>query len=263
MTIADIKVALKKFFGYNKFILGQEKLVNSILQKQDSLGIMPTGSGKSLCYQLPALIFDGTTIVISPLISLMKDQVSILQENGISSTYINSSLNQDEYFNRLDLISEGKIKIVYIAPERLYSRGFLNAISQNNINMVAVDEAHCVSQWGHDFRTAYLDIKNFIKELEVRPVVSAFTATATENVEEDIINQLELKNPYTVKTSYDRKNLYFEVRKGKDKFKELLEILSSEKGNSGIIYSNTRKSVESITKNSSNMVIVPQVIMLV
>ncbi|KZX13684.1 RecQ family ATP-dependent DNA helicase [Methanobrevibacter filiformis] len=248
MEYQDIKKVLKEYFGYDTFRRGQKDLINSILSNEDTLGIMPTGSGKSICYQLPALIFEGITIVISPLISLMKDQVNLIHENGIEATYINSTLNREEYNHRINNIYNGKYKLIYVAPERLYSEGFFDAISSKKINMIAIDEAHCVSQWGHDFRPAYLDIKEFISKIKVRPVVSAFTATATKNVEKDIITQLGLKNPSTVKTGYDRENLYFEVRKSKQKFDELLEILESEESNSGIIYCNARKTVEQVCK---------------
>ena len=213
---------------------------------------MPTGSGKSICYQLPGIIFEGLTIVISPLISLMKDQVNLLKTNDIDSAYINSSLSYSKYNSVINGINEGKYKIVYVAPERLESDDFLEIIQENNVSMVAVDEAHCVSQWGHDFRPSYLKIKNFISKIKGNPIISAFTATATENVEKDIVEQLGLKNHTVVSTGYDRKNLYFEVRKTKDKFTELLKILSLEKGNSGIIYCTTLKSVEKVCNKLIN-----------
>jgi ATP-dependent DNA helicase RecQ len=246
------KEALKKYFGYDTFRLGQEELINSILNGKNVLGIMPTGSGKSICYQLPGIIFDGLTIVISPLISLMKDQVNLLKTNGIDSAYINSSLSYEEYNSTMNGIENGKYKIIYVAPERLESSDFLDIVHENNINLVAVDEAHCVSQWGHDFRPSYLEIQDFISKIKGKPVIAAFTATATKNVKNDIIKQIGLKKPKIVRTGYDRENLYFEVRKPKDKFQELLKILDSEGENSGIIYCTTRKSVEQICNKLVN-----------
>ncbi|KZX12281.1 RecQ family ATP-dependent DNA helicase [Methanobrevibacter curvatus] len=239
---------LKKYFGYNEFREGQKEIIEAILSGRDVLGIMPTGSGKSICYQLPAMIFDGMSIVISPLISLMKDQVYLLNQDGINACYINSSLSNKEFFSYLDGIRLGKYKIVYIAPEGMFSKTFLDAISAVDISMVAVDEAHCVSQWGHDFRPSYLKIKKFINSLPASPVVSAFTATATKQVERDILKQLKLSNPLTVKTGYDRGNLYFDVRKNSNKNNDLLEILNNHRDKSGIIYCNTRKNVESVYK---------------
>lgn len=243
----ESKQLLKNYFGYDSFISGQEDLINCILSGKDVLGIMPTGSGKSICYQLPGLIFDGLTIVVSPLISLMKDQVNILKASGIDAAYINSSLSSSEYYSVINDINNGKYKIIYIAPERLESEDFLEIIETNKISMVAVDEAHCVSQWGHDFRPSYLKIRDFISKLEGNPVISAFTATATENVKKDIVKKIGLKEAEIVNTGYDRENLYFEVRKPKKKFQELLKILESEEGSSGIIYCNTRKAVEEVS----------------
>ncbi len=248
----ETKQLLKKYFGYDEFLAGQEELIKNILSGNNVLGIMPTGSGKSICYQLPGIIFDGLTIVISPLISLMKDQVNLLKTNGIDSAYINSSLSYDEYNSVINGIVTDKYKIIYIAPERLESRDFLDVIHDKKVSMVAIDEAHCVSQWGHDFRPSYLKIRDFIANLDDDPVVSAFTATATKNVKNDIIEQIDLKNPKLVTTGYDRENLYFEVRKSKDKFNELLNILATEEGNSGIIYCNTRKAVKDVCKKLIN-----------
>ncbi|MDR3222389.1 MAG: RecQ family ATP-dependent DNA helicase [Methanobrevibacter sp.] len=245
--MTEIKQLLKRYFGYDNFLLGQEELLNSILSGRDVLGVMPTGSGKSICYQLPGIIFDGLTIIISPLISLMKDQVNILKINSIASAYINSSLSYDEYESVIDGILSGKYKIIYVAPERLESDDFLETISHKSVSMVAIDEAHCVSQWGHDFRPSYLKIQEFISKINGDPVIAAFTATATKNVRKDIVNQIGLTNPNIVSTGYDRKNLYFEVRKKKDKFPEVLKILALEEGNSGIIYCTTRKTVEEVT----------------
>ncbi|MDR2623655.1 MAG: DNA helicase RecQ [Methanobrevibacter sp.] len=246
----EVKSLLKKYFGYDEFLLGQEELINSILSGSDVLGIMPTGSGKSVCYQLPGIIFDGLTIIVSPLISLMKDQVNFLKANGIDSIYINSSLSYEEYYSAMESIDNDECKIVYVAPERLESNDFLEITHENVVSMVAVDEAHCVSQWGHDFRPSYLKIRDFVSKFEKRPVLSAFTATATENVRKDIVKQVGLRKPNIVSTGYDRKNLYFEVRKTKDKFQELLKILDLEgENNNGIIYCNTRKSVERVCDN--------------
>ncbi|MEA4956755.1 MAG: RecQ family ATP-dependent DNA helicase [Methanobrevibacter sp.] len=241
----ESKQLLKRYFGYDEFLSGQKELINNILSGKNVLGIMPTGGGKSICYQLPSLVFEGLTIVISPLISLMKDQVNLLRANGIDSAYINSSLSSSEYYSVISGINTGKYKIIYIAPERFESDTFLEIIHEKKVSMVAVDEAHCVSQWGHDFRPSYLKIRDFIDKIG-DPVVAAFTATATENVKKDIIKLIGLKKHELVSTGYDRKNLYFEVRKSKNKFQELVEILELEEGNSGIIYCNTRKSVKSV-----------------
>jgi ATP-dependent DNA helicase RecQ len=183
---------LKKYYGYDNFRKSQKSIIENILNKIDTLAIMPTGGGKSICYQIPALLFEGVTIVISPLISLMKDQVDSIKELGINAAYINSSLSQRETLEILSNLKSDKIKILYAAPERLESIEFLNLVKQLNISQVAIDEAHCVSQWGHDFRTSYRYISNFIKSLNKRPVVTAFTATATEEVREDIIKLIEL-----------------------------------------------------------------------
>ncbi|MDR1722009.1 MAG: RecQ family ATP-dependent DNA helicase [Methanobrevibacter sp.] len=244
----SIKESLKKYFGFNEFRPGQEELIQDILSGQDVLGVMPTGSGKSICYQLPGLIFDGISIIISPLISLMKDQVHLLHQDGINAVFINSSMSYEDYHEALTEIANGEHKIIYIAPERLNSNNFLEAISENKINMVAVDEAHCISQWGHDFRPSYLKIKDFVSNLNPRPVLAAFTATATNNVKNDIIKQIELKNPQVVTTGYDRKNLYYEVRKSSNKFDDLMKILENQRGDSGIVYCTTRKTVEQTWK---------------
>lgn len=239
---------LKQYFGYDTFRDGQDVLIGSILEGRDVLGIMPTGAGKSLCYQIPALMMDGITLVISPLISLMKDQVSNLNQVGILAAYINSSLTASQYYKVLDLARMGRYPIIYVAPERLVSEDFLRfALDKNvKISMVAVDEAHCVSQWGQDFRPSYLKILEFISRLPVRPVVSAFTATATAEVRDDVIDILMLRNPQVMSTGFDRSNLYFAVQSPKDKYATLVNYLERHKGESGIIYCLTRKVVEEV-----------------
>ena len=239
---------LKQYFGYDTFRDGQDVLINSILEGRDVLGVMPTGAGKSLCYQIPALMMDGITLVISPLISLMKDQVSNLNQVGILAAYINSSLTAAQYYKVLDLARAGRYPIIYVAPERLVSEDFLRFAldGQVKISMVAVDEAHCVSQWGQDFRPSYLKIVDFINRLPVRPVVSAFTATATAEVRDDIIDILMLRDPKVMTTGFDRSNLYFAVQNPKDKYATLVNYLERHKGESGIIYCLTRKVVEEV-----------------
>jgi len=234
---------LRDKFGYSSFRPGQEEVIDAILAGTDALAVMPTGAGKSLCYQIPALLLDGMTIVISPLISLMKDQVSALKEAGCGAAFLNSSLNGGEYVKTMEEIMSGEIKLLYIAPERL-QRTDIPELTVNRIPLVVIDEAHCVSQWGHDFRTSYLEIAGFIKNIDPRPAVAAFTATATVNVREDIRKFLALRDPLCVNTGFDRPNLYFEVQKPKDKKTALLECLSKRKEASGIIYCATRKTVE-------------------
>ena len=213
----DSHVILKQYFGYDSFKSGQEELINSILDGKDVLAVMPTGSGKSICYQVPAMLLSGITIVISPLISLMQDQVKALNEAGIHAGYINSSLTERQISKVYDLASEGMYKILYVAPERLETYVFTNFASKVDISMVTVDEAHCISQWGQDFRPSYLKIVDFIDRLDKRPVVSAFTATATEEVKTDIACVLKLREPNIVVTGYDRENLYFNVESVKRK----------------------------------------------
>lgn len=239
---------LKQYFGYDTFRDGQDVLIGSILEGRDVLGIMPTGAGKSLCYQIPALMMDGITLVISPLISLMKDQVSNLNQVGILAAYINSSLTASQYYKVLDLARAGRYPIIYVAPERLVSEDFLRFAMDEHvkISMVAVDEAHCVSQWGQDFRPSYLKIIEFIAKLPVRPVVSAFTATATAEVRDDVIDILMLRTPQVMTTGFDRSNLYFSVQSPKDKYATLVNYLERHKGESGIVYCLTRKVVEEV-----------------
>lgn len=237
---------LKQYFGHSAFREGQEELIDNLVKGNDVMGIMPTGAGKSVCYQIPALLLEGTAIVISPLISLMKDQVNSLTEAGISAAFLNSSLAQWEYYDVLRQAEQGRYKILYVAPERLGTENFIEFAKSVRISLVIVDEAHCVSQWGQDFRPSYLKIADFINALPKRPVVGAFTATATKQVRDDIINILQLKKPFVVTTGFDRKNLYFEVRKPKDKTAELLKLMERYKNQSGIVYCISRKSVEEV-----------------
>lgn len=237
---------LKKYFGYDSFREGQEVLIDSILEGHDALGIMPTGSGKSICYQVPALMLDGITLVISPLISLMKDQVASLNQAGIHAAYLNSSLTYNQYRKALSFAKEGRYPIIYVAPERLVTEEFLDFALHVKIAMVAVDEAHCVSQWGQDFRPSYLKIVEFIQKLPKRPVLSAFTATATKEVREDVTAILGLQNPTLITTGYDRPNLYLGVQTPKDKYATMRNFIECHPGQSGIIYCATRKLVEEV-----------------
>ena len=214
---------LKKYFGYDSFRPGQESLIEAVLSGRDVLGIMPTGAGKSVCYQVPALLLPGITIVVSPLISLMKDQVRALNEAGVHAAYINSSLTEGQIEKAFSLACRGQYKIIYVAPERLLTYLFQDFARQVQISMVTVDEAHCISQWGQDFRPSYLNIVDMVAGLPVRPVVSAFTATATKEVQEDIQCVLQLRDPKVLVTGFDRANLYFEVRSGGSKEAQLLE----------------------------------------
>lgn len=235
---------LKQFFGHESFRSGQEELADSILSGRDAVGIMPTGAGKSVCYQLPALMLGGITIVISPLISLMKDQVNSLIQSGVGCAYINSSLTRAQYETAMSRAAQGAYKIIYAAPERLDSPSFKNFAQSANISLIAVDEAHCVSQWGQDFRPSYLKIREFCESLPRRPVVAAFTATATAAVKRDIINMLGLRDPYSVTTGFDRKNLYFAVSEPKDKLAETERLIRAAGEASGIVYCSTRKNTE-------------------
>ncbi len=237
---------LKKYFGYDGFRQGQEKIIDAILSGHDALGVMPTGAGKSVCFQVPALLLRGVTIVISPLISLMKDQVTALKSCGIPSVFINTAMSGAQISEAVREILKGRVKLVYVAPERLMTDFFLSVCSKIDISIVAVDEAHCVSQWGQDFRPSYLEIKDFILKLKKRPVVCAFTATATPKVRQDIQRLLCLDSPETVVTSFDRKNLYFEVVKPRDKRVALKRYLELYTGKSGIIYCSSRRCVDEV-----------------
>ena len=245
MNIKPLDI-LQKYYGYTSFRKGQENIIKSIINKEDVLAIMPTGGGKSICYQVPALCLDGMTIVISPLISLMKDQVDALKTMGVKALLINSSLSNSEYSKVLEDIENDECKIIYIAPERLDSMEFVNIIIGKNISQVAIDEAHCVSQWGHDFRVSYKKIPHFINRLEKRPIVTAFTATASNEVREDIIRILNLHSPAVYITGFDRENLSINIVKSSSKNKYILDYIENHKNESGIIYASTRKEVENI-----------------
>ena len=245
MNIKPLDI-LQKYYGYTSFRKGQENIIKSIINKEDVLAIMPTGGGKSICYQVPALCLDGMTIVISPLISLMKDQVDALKTMGVKALLINSSLSNSEYSKVLEDIENDECKIIYIAPERLDSMEFVNIIRGKNISQVAIDEAHCVSQWGHDFRVSYKKIPHFINRLEKRPIVTAFTATASNEVREDIIRILNLHSPAVYITGFDRENLSINIVKSSSKNKYILDYIENHKNESGIIYASTRKEVENI-----------------
>jgi len=248
LLMQEAKRALKDVFGYDSFRPGQEQAVSAILAGRDVMAVMPTGAGKSLCYQIPALVLPGITLVVSPLISLMRDQVTSLIHSGVRAAYLNSSLTQRQYVLALDNARRGVYKIIYVAPERLLTEGFQSFAQEARISQVVVDEAHCVSQWGQDFRPGYLDIDPFIKGLPVRPRVSAFTATATDTVRKDVIRLLSLSQAYEVKTGFDRPNLFFDVRRTGDRDLSLLRFLDEHRGQSGVVYCGTRKGVEDVTK---------------
>ncbi len=242
----DKKGILKKYFGYDRFRPGQEKLIDGVLSGRDVLGIMPTGAGKSLCYQIPALMLDGITLVISPLISLMQDQVRSLIQAGVKAAFLNSTLTPRQYALALERAKEYRYQIIYVAPERLETPGFLEFVHSVRIPFVCVDEAHCVSQWGQDFRPSYLKIREFVESMEPRPVVGAFTATATAQVRRDVVALLGLRSPITEATGFDRENLRFEVLHPRDKAVELLRLVQEFGNESGIVYCATRKGVEDI-----------------
>lgn len=252
MTREILLENLKKYFGYDTFREGQEEIIEKILAGEDVLGVLPTGGGKSICYQLPSLIMDGISLVISPLISLMKDQVDALKENGIAATFINSSLSLDEYRKSLIDIKNGRVKLVYISPERLENDFFREFIEDVKISFIAVDEAHCISQWGHDFRPSYKLIPK-LYDILGKIQVTAFTATATKEVREDIINNLGLSTPFVKVTGFDRKNLSFQVQKPKNKLSYLKTYIKAHEDDSGIIYASTRKRVDTIYKSLKSM----------
>ena len=237
---------LAEKFGYTSFRTGQEQVIQHVMEGQDALCVMPTGGGKSLCYQVPAMLFEGTVLVISPLISLMKDQVDALWQLGIPAAYINSTLSSEEYFGILENAIAGQYRLLYIAPERLESESFLRELSRMNVPMIAIDEAHCISQWGHDFRPSYRNISRVLNCFDEKPVLLALTATATPNVREDIRIQLGIPEEQTVMTGFERSNLVFTVVKGQNREKFIKEVASKNKGEAGIVYAATRKAVESI-----------------
>lgn len=246
MMLNKARQILQKFYGYEDFRPGQKKVVESLLNRNDTVAIMPTGAGKSICFQIPALLFEGVTLVISPLISLMKDQVDSLRQLGIAAVYINSSVSKAQLYKDLQDISAGFYKIIYIAPERLTPEYLPDSFKNLNISMVAVDEAHCLSQWGHDFRPSYRNILNFTNSLRIKPIISAFTATATPEVKTDIINLLGLKQLNVFVTGFDRPNLYFSVLRGEVKDKFVIDYVKKHQDEAGIIYVGTRKDVDAL-----------------
>lgn len=237
---------LRDYFGYDSFRTGQENVIGNVLRGEDSLCVMPTGGGKSVCYQVPALVMEGTVLVISPLISLMKDQVDALHEAGISAAYINSTMTSEEYQMTMEATIRGEYRLLYIAPERLDSPSFTNRLQLMNVSMVAIDEAHCISQWGHDFRPSYRNIRNMVSLFHVKPVVLALTATATPAVREDICDQLGIDENHTVMTGFERANLTFSAIKGQNRDKFVKDYVKKNEGEAGIIYAATRKAVDQI-----------------
>lgn len=235
---------LRDYFGYDSFRTGQEKVIEKVLKGQDTLCVMPTGGGKSLCYQVPALVMEGTVLVISPLISLMKDQVDALRQAGISAAYINSTMTTEEYQETMDATIRGDYRLLYIAPERLDSPAFTNRLQLMNVPLVAIDEAHCISQWGHDFRPSYRNIRRMVSLFHDKPVVLALTATATPAVREDICAQLTIDDSSTVMTGFERENLTFSVIKGQNREKFVLDYVKKNEDEAGIIYAATRKAVD-------------------
>ena len=246
--MADIYGILKNYYGYTSFRKGQEDVINSLLSGKDTLAIMPTGAGKSLCYQIPALCMEGITLVISPLISLMQDQVRTLISMGIRGAYLNSSLTPRQMEKAISNAKSGMYKIIYVAPERLEMPSFIDFACSQNIPLIAVDEAHCISQWGHDFRPSYMQIADFIAKLPKRPVLAAFTATATKMVKSDIVNNLHLREPFSMSLGFDRENLYFGLYNPIDKNKFVLDYVKAHENQSGIIYCLTRRYVDELAK---------------
>lgn len=237
---------LHKYYGYNSFRKGQYEIISNILSKRDTFCILPTGGGKSICYQIPALLFKGVTIVISPLIALMKDQVDNLRANGINAEYINSTQSLESIDNIMEMCRSGEVKLLYIAPERLENEFFKRKLRRLNISQLAVDEAHCVSMWGHDFRRSYGLINDFINSLRIRPVVTAFTATATEIVRKDVVKLLGLRRPYIYIGSFDRDNLSIRIHIEEDKLELVKDIIKDKENEAGIIYCATRKEVDGL-----------------
>ena len=244
MTAVQI---LKQYFGYDEFREGQAELIDAMLSGRDAIGVMPTGAGKSLCYQIPAMLMPGITLVVSPLISLMRDQVQSLVANGVPAAFINSSLSETQWGRAMANARAGQYKIIYVAPERLLAPSMTELVRMLPISLLAVDEAHCISQWGQDFRPSYMDIPEFVAQLPTRPTLAAFTATATARVREDILHILDLQNPLTMVKGFDRPNLYFEACQPKDKYGALTTYLRKNEGN-GIVYCSTRKEVEGLTE---------------
>lgn len=242
----EARQVLRQYFGHGEFRPGQETLIRGILEGRDVLGIMPTGGGKSMCYQVPAMMLPGLTLVVSPLISLMKDQVAALVESGVPAAFLNSSLNAAQQHSVYERLREGDYRILYIAPERLETEGFLSLLSRVEISLLAVDEAHCISQWGQDFRPSYLKILEVLDHLSRRPVVAAFTATATALVQEDIVRMLGLREPVKVVTGFDRPNLFFDVQRPKRKSDALKQLVARRRGQCGIVYCSTRSRVERV-----------------
>ena len=242
-----IEKALKKYYGYDAFRPGQLELIHALLDGQDVCGVMPTGAGKSVCFQIPAIFLEGLTLVISPLISLMQDQVAALCQARIPAAYLNSSLTLSQYNKALSFAKQGRYKIIYVAPERLNTPGFLDFAHSVNISMIAIDEAHCVSQWGQSFRPSYMEIAKFASSLPKRPILAAFTATATGVVKQDIIEFLGLQNPKILVTGFDRTNLFFEVQRPTNKKQALLRFLKKHPDEAGIIYCQTRKETEEVS----------------
>ncbi|MDU2930336.1 RecQ family ATP-dependent DNA helicase, partial [Negativicoccus succinicivorans] len=246
MSTTTLHQYLQHYFGFTSFRPAQADIVQSLLARRDTLAILPTGGGKSLCYQLPALVQSGLTLVISPLIALMKDQVDALVANEIPATYLNSSLDDETYRERMRALLRGAYRLLYIAPERLTSSSFLNFLSKLNVTMCVVDEAHCISEWGHDFRPSYRTIAAALQTLPERPVIGAFTATATPQVQQDIMTFLQLEKPAIFVTGFDRPNLYFGVVRGAKKKDYVRMYVAAHRGEAGIIYCATRKAVDEV-----------------